>query len=321
MDPCIEPAAWRTVAPDSSDYPAGVRELAAAPGLWVVGTTSLGLGVTIVGTRQPSPAASAFARELAGAFAKRGVVGWSGGAVGIDAAAHEGALESKGATVAVLAGGFEHLYPREHQALFERVVAQGGALLTRAPPDHRPLRAAFLARNQILAAATPWTFVVECNVRSGARSTAHYARELGRQIGVVLQAPWAECGQGCAEEARLGATPVLGVEHALALHSGASWSGRPRRAAPRQLTLDATSPQGGGPGAPPPAPLEPEQARVVAAITAGAATIDALCAALALDAARAAAILTELSLLGVVTVAPAGVALAVRSPTMQEGRR
>jgi DNA processing protein len=121
--------------------------------------------------------------------------GWhvvSGGAFGIDGAAHRGALVGSGSmagpqgtTVVVLAGGVDIAYPRAHTALLGRVVDEGGLLISEAPPGTPPLRRRFLSRNRLIAALSAGTVVVEAGVRSGALSTARHARRLGRPVLAV----------------------------------------------------------------------------------------------------------------------------------------
>jgi len=164
--------------------------------------------VTLVGTRTASPMSLRFTRALAFDLAARGIVIWSGGAIGIDTAAHLGALDAGGSTVVVLAGGLDRAYPPENRPLFERVLAAGGALVS-LQPDLAPSRPAyFIQRNALLAVVGEVTVVVQAGVKSGARSTAAAARRAGRPVAVVPQAPWDSRGAGCVAELMLGATPV-----------------------------------------------------------------------------------------------------------------
>ncbi|HTJ84752.1 MAG TPA: DNA-processing protein DprA, partial [Polyangiaceae bacterium] len=112
----------RTVALDAPEYPALLRSTQAAVPLRVRGALSIAPAVAIVGTREATPPALAFARELAAGVARAGVAVWSGGAEGIDTAAHEGALSVGGATVVVLGSGLDYTFPAANAGLFERVV-------------------------------------------------------------------------------------------------------------------------------------------------------------------------------------------------------
>ena len=112
--------------------------------------------------------------------------GWSGGALGIDAAAHRGALAAGAPTVVVIGSGVARPTPHEHESLFEQVIACGGALVSRLD-DEAPARTPhYHARNAVLAAATRLTLVIECGLRSGALSTARHATTLGRPVAFVL---------------------------------------------------------------------------------------------------------------------------------------
>src|SRR5699024_2238102 len=113
-----------------------------------------------------------------------GLVVTSGGAFGIDAAAHRAALEAGGRTVAYQAGGVDRFYPAAHGPLLA-AVAEQGAVLSEAPPGSAPMRQRFLQRNRLIAAATGAVVVVEAAWRSGALSTAHHAAGLLRPVGAV----------------------------------------------------------------------------------------------------------------------------------------
>jgi DNA processing protein len=150
---------------------------AAAAGLWCCGELA-GLGlpsVAVVGTRAATPYGRRLAHRFAAELAQAGCCIVSGLALGIDAAAHEGALSTGGATIAVLGGGHRHLFPPRNSDLAERIVAAGGAVLSPYPPeqDARPWQ--FLARNGVVAALADAVLVVEAPARSGALNTAGWA--------------------------------------------------------------------------------------------------------------------------------------------------
>ncbi|WP_438014047.1 DNA-processing protein DprA [Sorangium sp. So ce315] len=201
------------ILPSDPSYPAPLWALvteseAAPPTLYLRGALPSRPGIAIVGTRAASDEALRFTRALAAELGEAGYAIWSGGARGVDAAAHEGALAARAPTVVVGGGGHAHPYPREHAPLFDRVLAAGGALLARVPDDTPPLPALFLQRNAVLAALTLATVVVEAGIESGARSAAAAARRLGRHLCVVPHAPWSPRGVGCALELVGGARPV-----------------------------------------------------------------------------------------------------------------
>jgi DNA processing protein len=169
-----------------------------------------------VGTRDPHPEAVSFTRDLVRDLCAQGYSIWSGGARGIDAAAHEAALASGAPTVVVTGGGLDWPYPRAHIPLFDRVAACGGALLARVPDHAPPTPAGFLSRNEVLAAITLVTVVIEAPMTSGARSTAAAARRFGRPLCVVPHAPWDDRGCGCACELARGARAITCAADVLA---------------------------------------------------------------------------------------------------------
>lgn len=139
----------------------------------------------LVGSRASTPYGEDTAMTLASAFAAGGGTVVSGGAYGIDAAAHRGALAADGgATVAVLAGGLDRLYPRGNSQLLE-TLRERHLLISEAPPGTAPTRWRFLARNRLIAALSRVTVVVEASWRSGALSTARLADQLSRPVGAV----------------------------------------------------------------------------------------------------------------------------------------
>ena len=170
-------------------------------------------GVAIVGSRDASVEALAFTRSVAEAIVNEGWAVWSGGALGIDGAAHEGAIEAGGATILVSPSGLDAPYPPEHVELFARVLERGGTLVSPFADDARPMLPAFHLRNHVLAALTFATVIVEASEKSGARSTAKHARSLGRPLFVAPHSPWDPRGRGCVIEIIEGATPILDEAH------------------------------------------------------------------------------------------------------------
>jgi DNA processing protein len=135
--------------------------------------------VAVVGSRECDEYGLEMARAIAGGLARAGVSVMSGGAEGVDSAAHQGALESGGHTTVVLGGGMGHLYPASNRDLFARVVAQGGALLTEYDDDFHATTWSFPQRNRIVAGLSEAVVVVRARERSGALITAEWARKLG----------------------------------------------------------------------------------------------------------------------------------------------
>ena len=277
------------------------------PRIWVRGALPEGPGVAIVGTRQPSAEAVAFTRTLAEALAREGIAVWSGGAAGIDAAAHEAALDAGGVTVLVAGGGLDRPYPPEHHGLFQRVLDQGGALVARVPDGTPPAAPLFLARNEVLAAMTQVTVVIQAGLRSGARSTAAAARRLGRTLCVVPHPPWDDRGRGCALELARGAAAIFDVAEVRAALGRPAPPARPpreRRKRPRELPAAPTLP--GLSTAPPAPPFEPAEAAVFAALDAIPRHEDEVCERAGLPGSAVLGALLTLTLRAVVVEGPAG---------------
>ena len=189
--------AARFVCPGDDEWPAvltdldrlqaagGERRASAPIGLWVRGERSLAelaeQAVSIVGARASTAYGEHVAGELAASCGLRGFTSVSGGAYGIDAAAHRGSLACAAPTLAVLAGGIDRLYPPGNQQLLRSVVREG-LVLSEAAPGCTPSKSRFLVRNRLIAALGRGTVVVEAALRSGALSTARWARDLGRVV-------------------------------------------------------------------------------------------------------------------------------------------
>jgi DNA processing protein len=167
-----------------SDHGAG-RWNPAPLGLWLRGTAELATAteqaVAIVGSRAATGYGEQVARDLAFGCGGQGWTVVSGGAYGIDAAAHEGALARGRPTVAVLAGGVDRPYPAGNAGLL-RQIADSGLLVSEAAPGAAPTKSRFLVRNRLIAALSAGTVVVEAALRSGSLSTARWARDLGRSV-------------------------------------------------------------------------------------------------------------------------------------------
>lgn len=199
--------------PGEPGWPDQLDALEAPPHcLWVLGTPDLsGLcerAVAIVGARACTAYGLDVAHDLAGGLAQRGFTIISGGAFGIDAAAHRAALSQDGVTVAVMARGLDRFYPASNTALL-RQVRHAGAVISELPPGWAPLRHRFLARNRLIAALGPGVVVVEAGLRSGSRNTARWARELGRPVGAVPGPVTSMASAGCHEEIRQGLAALV----------------------------------------------------------------------------------------------------------------
>ncbi|MBE6481192.1 MAG: DNA-processing protein DprA [Actinomyces ruminicola] len=174
-----------------------------------------GYGLALVGARASTDYGEHVTFEMASGLAAKGVVVISGGAFGIDAAAHRGALRT-GATISVSAGGVDRLYPAGNADVLEEVIANG-ALVAEVPPGCQPGRHRFLTRNRLIAAMSEATVVVEAAWRSGALSTAHHALELGRPVGAVPGPVTSMASVGCHRLLRQGAVCVTDADEALEL--------------------------------------------------------------------------------------------------------
>ncbi len=175
----------RFVCPGDGEWPGQLDDLGDARpvGLWVRGRPSLRMwalrSVAVVGARACTEYGAHMAAVLGAGLAERGWVVVSGGAYGVDAAAHRGALGAGGATVAVLACGVDRSYPRGHTELIGRIAGQGLVVGELSPGEH-PTPGRFILRNRVIAALTRGTVVVEAAHRSGALATARAAQRLGR---------------------------------------------------------------------------------------------------------------------------------------------
>jgi DNA processing protein len=190
----------------------------ALDGLWVAGALD-GLRapcVAVVGTRAPSDAGRRRARRLAEDLARAGVCVVSGLALGIDGAAHEGALAARAPTVGVLGGGHGHFFPPRHRELGARIVAGGGAVVSPFAPDVVPQPWQFLARNAIIAALADAVVVVEAAARSGALNTAGHGADRGIPVLAFPGDVDRPKAAGCNALIRDGATLVRDADDVLA---------------------------------------------------------------------------------------------------------
>lgn len=270
------------------------------PALWVRGQVDcLGLTprVTVVGSREASGRGLGRAHALGQALAEQGALVISGGAIGIDAAAHEGALVAGGATCAVLGTGVDRVYPQRHAGLFERI-AQAGCLLSVLPPGAPARRAHFPQRNRIMAALADVVVVVEARLNSGTGYTADAARKLGRRVVCFADSP------GTAAMAAAGAVAVGSVAEVLALLDRSAYVPgnvdpdlspelAPQLPELPQLIEDLD-------------PLDPNTQRVLGALSPSPLDLDEMCARTGLSAADCAAAVVELELRGRCSRLPGG---------------
>ena len=192
----------RLVCPGDPEWPGQLADLGDDQpyALWLRGNADLRFSclrsVAIVGSRAATAYGSYVAAEFAASVAARGLAVVSGGAFGVDAAAHRGALGADGVTVAVLACGVDMAYPAAHAELFDAIAAQG-VLVSEWPPGRSVSRLRFLVRNRVIAALAAGTLVVEAGQRSGAVNTARHARDLSRVLMAVPGPVTSDLSAGC----------------------------------------------------------------------------------------------------------------------------
>lgn len=141
--------------------------------------------IAVVGTRKATNEGRLLAKRIAKDLADKGMIIVSGLALGIDAAAHEGALAANGKTVAVLANGLDSIYPRSHERLAQEILEKNGAIISEYPPGTPSYPSQFLERNRIISGLSLATIIVEAPIHSGALVTARHALEQGREVLVA----------------------------------------------------------------------------------------------------------------------------------------
>jgi DNA processing protein len=192
----------RVICPGDPEWPGQLDDLGDDQpyALWLRGNADLRFtclrSVAIVGARAATAYGSYVAAEFAASVAARGWAVVSGGAFGVDAAAHRGALSGDGVTVAVLACGVDVPYPSAHTELFDAIAAQG-VIASEWPPGRQVSRLRFLVRNRVIAALATGTLVVEASQRSGAINTARHARDLHRRLMAVPGPVTSDLSAGC----------------------------------------------------------------------------------------------------------------------------
>jgi DNA processing protein len=268
-----------------STYPDRLRELPDPPAvLHVAGSLAAlpaGEAVAIVGARRATPYGLEVSRALGRGLAAAALPVVSGMALGIDSAAHAGALEAPagaGAPVAVLAGGAETAYPARMRSLHKRLI-EAGAVVSEMPPGFTGHRWCFPARNRIIAALSTLTIVVEAATKSGSLITADLATDLGRVVAAVPGPVTSRYSAGANELLHAGAAVIRGPRDVLDLVFGADAPSLPESA--------------------PLVPLDPAQRRVLDAIERGRGTLAELARTME-EAQTASRTLSELELLGLV---------------------
>jgi len=209
----------RHLTPLDPSYPSRLRKLARPPSTITVqgGSLEAERAVAIVGSRAAHPDAAAFARHLAATLVRSGIVVVSGGALGIDAAAHRGALDAGGRTWAVTGTGSDHCFPTEHAPLYAEIAASSGAMVWPFAPAANARAGGFMLRNRVLTALSDAVVVVQAGLPSGALHAAACAIRQRVPLWVVPVPPW--MGRGFAGSRRLleqGARALHAVDALLA---------------------------------------------------------------------------------------------------------
>jgi len=276
-------------------YPLRLRSLPDPPASITVsgGAIDSPRAVAVVGSRDAVPDALRFARDLAGALARAGAVVVSGGAEGIDRAAHEGALRAGGRTWAVAGTGHEHCFPAAHAALFAAIGQGPGAMVWPFAPGYQH-RSGFLLRNRVLVALSDAVVIVQAGQQSGALHAASWARKLQKSLWVVPAAPWMNGFGGSLELLEMGARPLASRDAFLrALGLAGPLPARPSAHGPEPAVV-------------PVGPLSELSAAVLGALSTSASHADAIAARARLTAQATAAALLTLALEDVVVEGPPG---------------
>jgi len=286
------PLAQRRIERGDPEYPARLLALGDPPervlvaGAWPPANPS----VAIVGARAATPYGREFARRLSFDLARLSHPVVSGLARGIDAAAHEGALEAGGVTLAVLPGSLDEIVPPQHQALARRIMVQG-ALISEREAGFPVQRRSFIERNRLIAALASAVVVVEAAEGSGALHTAEFARRLRRPLLAVPGDVDRPTSRGCHALLRAGARLCEDAADVLA----ALGEDAPRAVRGRRASIQAPAPVATG--------ASPQQ-RVLAALTVRATTVESCASAAGLDVASTLNELIQLEWAGLATREP-----------------
>lgn len=240
----LEQADHHCLSQTDPRYPASLLEIADPPPLlFVRGATAI-LGsqqIALVGSRNPSRSGINHAKAFAKALASAGLTITSGLALGIDAAAHQGALDVAGLTIAVAGTGLDQTYPRSHQKLGEDIVAQGGAIVSEFPIQTPPQAINFPRRNRIISGLSLGVLVVEAALRSGSLITARMALEQNREVFALPGSIDDPLAKGCNSLIKQGAKLVETMEDILDEFSIATVQNLPTSPAIPAIALDADS--------------------------------------------------------------------------------
>lgn len=284
---------------EDAQYPSLLRQIAHPPHLlYVYGETDLTdrFPVAVVGTRRASAYGLTHTREIAAELAQTGVCVVSGLALGIDAAAHTGALDGGGRTVAVLGSALDKPYPQENEPLMRRILESGGSVVSEYAPGTPPSRYSFLQRNRIIAGMCLGTLVTEGPRRSGALNTATRTLENGREVFALpgnVDSPGAQLPNMLISEGARLVTGAADILSALVIEPKDEPKAAQAAVAPMEAPAEKKPHIPGG--------LDETQRAICAALLAGEADFDALCAVSGLESDELGALLIEMEMDGLVT--------------------
>ena len=284
---------------EDAQYPPLLRQIAHPPHLlYVYGETDLTdrFPVAVVGTRRASAYGLTHTREIAAELAQTGVCVVSGLALGIDAAAHTGALDGSGRTVAVLGSALDKPYPQENDPLMRRILESGGSVVSEYAPGTPPSRYSFLQRNRIIAGMCLGTLVTEGPRRSGALNTATRTLESGREVFALpgnVDSPGAQLPNMLISEGARLVTGAADILSALVIEPKDAPKAAQAAVAPMEAPAEKKPHIPGG--------LDETQRAICAALLAGEADFDALCAVSGLESDELGALLIEMEMDGLVT--------------------
>lgn len=283
---------------EDAQYPPLLRQIAHPPHLlYVYGETDLTdrFPVAVVGTRRASAYGLTHTREIAAGLAQTGVCVVSGLALGIDAAAHTGALDGGGRTVAVLGSALDKPYPQENKPLMRRILESGGSVVSEYAPGTPPSRYSFLQRNRIIAGMCLGTLVTEGPRRSGALNTATRTLENGREVFALpgnVDSPGAQLPNMLISEGARLVTGAADILSALVIEPKNAPKAAQAAVAPMEAPAEKKPHIPGG--------LDETQRAICAALLAGEADFDALCAVSGLESDELGALLIEMEMDGLV---------------------
>lgn len=196
---------------ENEKYPKKLRNIQKPPKqLYVLGDENIlnAKSTAIIGSRVCTPEGAKLAEKFAKELSKKGICIISGMARGIDTSAHIGALKAGGKTVAVLGGGFNHIFPQENIGLFSKIIENGGVVVTEYKEDTKPSQNGFVQRNRIVSGLSDGVLIIEAKHRSGTAITASFARSQGRKIFCIPHSLEQREGIGTNRQIKMGAKLV-----------------------------------------------------------------------------------------------------------------